>query len=378
MTKIMESTAIQQIEDILAKHDRIGIAVSKNPSLDTMAAALSLALYLRVVNKQVVVACPTEPIVEISNLVGINTVKTQLSGEGGDLTVSFPYKDGEIDKVSYTLEDGLLNIIVKAGRLGLSFDQNQVRFKQSGSLPTALFVVGTPRVSDLGHLFVPQDLQQTTIINIDNKADNQGFGDVIIVSHHYSSVSEQIADLLVALQANIDVDIAQNLLLGITQATRNFQASKTSATAFEMAGMLMRKGAVREAPRTLEQPSRRTSPSQRSQQYFGQAGQTAPRFTGQQDGGFTPQRQQQQQRQHRPSQGFDEQPIEATERKEVTFARGTGAQPQQQAQNQSRPTGQGLAYQARPFGQPKDQKGEDEEAPPDWLTPKVYKGSSLA
>lgn len=365
----MDSSAIQQIEDILAKHDFIGIVVSKNPSLDTMAAALSLYLYLKGNNKSVVVASPTEPIVEIASLVGIDKVKTELSGEGGDLSVSFPYKEGEIDKVSYTLENGFLNIIVKAGELGLSFDDKQVKFKRSGGLPTALFIVGTPRISDLGHLFDPQELSQTTVVNIDNKTENQGFGDIVLVSPRYSSVSEQIADLLVLLQVDIDVDIAQNLLSGITSATRNFQDPKTSAIAFEMAGILMRKGAVRET-QTFEQVSQ-ARPSvvlQKPQQFFGKRP--------------FPQRQQSQSRQpgfpgqklYRPSsQAFEEKPLEAVERKEGSFTRGTTTAQQQQVQ-----TGQQSGQpQPRSMGQPRDNKGEDEEAPPDWLAPKVYKGSSL-
>ena len=43
----------------------------------------------------------------------------------------------------------------------------------------------------------------------------------------------------------MDLDIAQNLMLGIATATNNFQDSKTSSLAFEMAGVLMRNGALR-------------------------------------------------------------------------------------------------------------------------------------
>jgi len=53
-----------------------------------------------------------------------------LGGQGGDLIVSFPYKEGEIDKVSYTLENELLNIVVKEGPLGLNFSQKDVKFSE--------------------------------------------------------------------------------------------------------------------------------------------------------------------------------------------------------------------------------------------------------
>lgn len=370
MIKAMDGAATLQIEDILAKNSRIGIAVGKNPSIDAMGAALALFLFLRT-NKQVTIACPTEPIVEISSLVGIDKVKTEINGEGGDLIVSFPYREGEIDKVSYTLEEGLLNIVVKAGEAGLSFDQNQVKFKRSGGLPTVLFIVGTSRLSDLGNLFNPEALKDTTIVNIDNQTDNQGFGDVVMASPHYSSVSEQVADLLVALQADIDTDMAQNLLSGIVFATKNFVDPKTSATAFEMVGILMKKGAVRETRPVVQQQFREaTTPSagQRMQQFFGQ--RPFPRQQGQSRAAGSGSAGQ---RFHRSGQ--EEAPLEAAERKEDPFIKRQGqggSQPQQ-----SRAAGSGSAGQFRPSGQPQDKRDEDEEAPPDWLAPKVYKGSTL-
>jgi len=244
----MDNSYTQRIQEVLQKNEQIGIVVGKNPTIDDMASGLALYLGLKAAQKNVSIASPTEPIVEVSSLVGINKVSTTLSGEGGDLVVTFPYKDREIEKVSYSLENGYLNIIVKAGEDGLSFTEKDVQYKRGGGgLPTLLFIVGTPRLSDLGGLFNPDALKDTTVVNIDNKADNQGFGDIVVVSPRSSSVSELMANLLEDLALPIDVDIAQNLLLGISFSTDNFQDSKTSATAFEMAAMLMKKGAMRVA-----------------------------------------------------------------------------------------------------------------------------------
>ena len=66
---------------------------------------------------------------EVSSLVGIDKVKKSFNGgANGDLTVTFPYKEGEIEKISYTLEEGKLNILVKAGENGLSFNEKDVEF----------------------------------------------------------------------------------------------------------------------------------------------------------------------------------------------------------------------------------------------------------
>lgn len=288
----MEEKTLQKLKELIANNEKIAIAVGKNPSIDEMGAALSLYLSLKASNKNVVVACPTEPLVEVSSLVGIDKVKTIFASDGADLVVSFPYKEGEIEKVSYTLEDGDLNIIVKAGSNGLSFAEKDVRYKRGGgsSLSSLLFVIGTPRLSDLGKLFDPELLKETTVVNIDNKVDNQGFGDIVLVSPRFSSVCEQIANLINFLGLPLDIDGAQNLLSGISFATDNFQKPTTSFLAFEMAGVLLKKGAVR-----------------------------------------------------KPSISF-------------------------------KPLPQMQEIQEEDFGQDRQSQ---EEAPPDWLAPKVYKGSTL-
>ncbi len=330
----MDTSATQKIAEILQKNQTISIVVGKNARFDDMAAALSLYLSLKTDGKQVAVASPVEPLVELSSLVGINKVKTSLGSDKGDLTVSFPYEEGEIEKVSYTLENGLLNIIVKAGQNGLSFSEKDIQYKRSGGAISVLFVVGTPRLSDLDSLFDPEALKNTTIVNIDNKSDNQGFGDITVSSLSYSSVSEAIASILVSLSLPIDQDIAQNLLSGMSFATGNFASQKTSATAFEMAAHMLRKGAVRE-----QKPQRPKT----TQDTFSQFGVSAPRP---QVKGFRP-------------------------RNPFPFQR-----PQTQPQ---RPQ---FTPKATPpsFIEQKDMGKEEDlqdEAPADWLTPKVYKGSTL-
>lgn len=241
----MDEATTQRIKDLIVRNEKIAIAVGRNPTLDTMGGALALYLALATFGKKVAVSCPDEPIVAISSLVGIDKIRTTLEADGGDLVVSFPYREGEIEKVSYTIDNGYLNIVVKAGEAGLSFSEQEVKYERQGGYPTLLFIVGTPRLSDLGSLFNVGQLKDTTVVNIDNASNNQGFGDVVLVSPQFSSVSEQMASLIASLDVNIDVDIAQNLLSGISFATDNFQKPNTSYLAFETAAMLMKKGASR-------------------------------------------------------------------------------------------------------------------------------------
>ncbi len=342
-------SSIQRIKDLLEQNDTINIAVGKNPTIDEMGAALALSLSLQQVGKKTVVACPTEPLVELSNLVGINKVTQALSGEGGDLVVSFPYKEGEIEKVSYTIDAGYLNIVVKAGTSGLSFKEDDVKYKRDGQAPKNLFIIGTSRLSDLETLFDPNKLKDTTIVNIDTKKDNQGFGDIVVVSPEASSVSEKIAELLILLALPVDTDIAQNLLSGITQATGNFQKPITTAVAFEMAGILMKKGAIR-AQRTQPRADVNEDEEDLFMSFAKQPQQAPSPFP-------------------LPQKGFNQpqQPMPRPQRP---------VQTQFPSQQPTIPQNNSAPFLKPATQSPEDKTQKEEEAPPDWLTPKVYRGSS--
>lgn len=336
----MDNKNIQQIKDILNKSQSIGITAPVNPSMDEMAAALSLYLLLKNANKNASIASPSDPIVEVSSLVGIDKVQKSLSGSGGsgDLTVSFPYTEGEIEKVSYTLAEGYLNIIVKASEQGLSFDEKDVEYTRGGGKLDLVFTIGTTALSDLDKLFDTQN-PDTKIINIDNKEGNEKYGDINLVSPRLSSISEGIADLALSLDMHIDVDSAQNLLNGIIDATANFQHPRTSPLAFEMSALLMKKGATRvksEGARRGIQLEERVQ-TQRDSKPQGLAQQVAGR-------------------QNKPS-------FEETLQKRV-------------AEEMARERKQSGTDQSKQVSKTSQTTTDDDEAPNDWLAPKVYKGSS--
>ena len=245
-------------------------------------------------------------------------VKKGFDADQGDLTVSFPYKEGEIEKISYTLEEGKLNILVKAGEQGLSFNENNIEYKRGAGAPKLIFVIGTPRLSDLGRVFNVDALKDSTIVNIDYKKDNQGFGEILLVNKNMSSVSELVALLLSTLGLKIDIDIASNLMSGIITATDNFQNPRTSSTAFEMAAILMKNGAVRQIK---EEVTEKPDLLQREDAYS---------F-------FTPKPQTQ-------TPSFSKK-TNGTEEKRAAFAK-------------------------------EDVKLDENNPPDDWLAPKIYKGST--
>jgi hypothetical protein len=334
----MDNLTFNKIREAVDKYNNIAIAVPRDPTVDEMGAGLGLYLSLEDLGKSLSIATPNTPLVEVSSLVAVDEVKTSLGSESGDLVVSFPYREGEIEKVSYTRDDNFLNIVVKAGEKGLNFDQKDVRFTRGTNAPELLFIVGAAKVSDLGKLFDPAALKDTVVVNIDNKPENQGFGDIVMTSIKFSSVSEMIANVIFSAGFKMDLDIAQNLMLGIATATNNFQDPKTSSMAFEMAGVLMRNGALR--PNSMTQRRKLTADYDEEEKPFtGEASFEQPPFAK------TP--------------GELEKETKPDLRPRYT------------------PSAQPKVSLSQPPAQPKaTPQIQDDNAPEDWLEPKIYKGST--
>jgi hypothetical protein len=333
----MDNLTFNKIKESLSKYNNVAIAVPIDPTVDEMGAALGLYLSLKDMGKAVSIATPNNPLVEVSALVGIDEVRASLGEESGDLVVSFPYKEGEIEKVSYTRDDNFLNIVVKAGEKGLNFTQDNVRFSRGSKAPELLFIVGAARISDLGKLFDPTVLKDTIVINIDNKLDNQEYGDVVMVSNKFSSISEAVANLILSIGAKMDLDIAENLMLGIATATNNFQDPRTSSLAFEMAGILMRNGALRPTP---------NQPKNNMPMDFAQEQRVMPE----------------------PS--FPRKP--AVQPQSVQPAQATQVRAVEQMRDQLRKQEQAPISTV----ENKEGPGMGDNPPDDWLAPKIYKGST--
>ena len=361
----MDNNLFQKIKDLIDANQAIGIVVGANPTYDHMAAGLGLYLSLVQMKKNAAIVCPTDPSVELSSLVGIDKVQksfgagsaTIAAAGTGDMVVAFPYREGEIEKVSYDVDNGKLKIVIKAGAQGLSFGPSDVQFEQGGQalqaanagiMPSLVFFIG---VADMQQMGIATKPQGTTIVNIDNRSQNTKYGDVVHVDSRFTSVSEEVADFLTLLepQIELDKDTSQNLLSGILSATNNFQNGQGSYLAFEMAGILMKKGAVRtgNSPvQAAQMPASNYFPPQQQvpePNVFQPAAQPAPV--------------------QQPNFG-------------AVFGNAAGVQ-QAQPMPQPAPV-QEPQFVAQPV-QPVQpvQNTQNNQPPADWLTPKVYKGSTV-
>ena len=109
-----------------------------------------------------------------------------------------------------------------------------------------IFVLGAKSLEDLGGLYEQNtDLFfETPKINIDNRAENEYFGQINLVDITVTSAAEILAELLQKYEEQLmDQDIATCLLLGIISSTRSFQHVQTTPKAFLKASELVALGA---------------------------------------------------------------------------------------------------------------------------------------
>lgn len=241
----------EQLLGLLANTSEVGIVVGGH-SQDKMAGALALYLSLLNTGKNPQIVALKDPLVEVSNLVGVDRVKRKFEGEIKTLVLSVPYREkqnaqgemeGEIQKVSYNIEGDRLNVNLFAGDKGFTFTEKDIQYIKQGSAPTLIITIGIRDFSEIEELVGPSN--SLKVINIDCSSQNSFYGDIPLVDPSFSSVSEMVARIINDLSFPIDIDIAQNLMDGIVHATHNFSLPTTSPFAFETVGVLMRYGAQR-------------------------------------------------------------------------------------------------------------------------------------
>lgn len=238
----MNGQTFDKISDLIASAKHIGVVLGERPSLDEAAAALSLYLSIEASGKKADIISSKPPTVTLGNLVGANKIKQNYGGNTSGLIISLPYQQGAIEKISYDIIGQRINLTVVPGPQGLSFTTDDITYQTPSQQPDLLISVGVSSEQEVSTI---ANDTQSPLINIDNNAANAGFGTVALLDPAASSRSEIVGKLLSSLAAPIDTDIAQNLLSGIVAATDNFQREDTSSSAFEIAAILIAKGAKR-------------------------------------------------------------------------------------------------------------------------------------
>jgi len=227
---------------VLRDNDTIGIIASTRQNHDTIGAALALYLALKESKKNVQVVSSKDPLVEISNLFGIDKVKKSFDSSIKQLTISFPYVEGEIEKAMYKTEDNKINVHFYAAKdKTISFSENDVKYIKKGGSPSVIFALAVSDDEIKEHV---DNLDNVTLIRVSRHPKDTS-GSIVYTDPGFSSVAEIVSKIIQEQGLKLDNDAAQNLIDGIVFSTHNYTHPRTSAYAFDATGFLLKKGAQR-------------------------------------------------------------------------------------------------------------------------------------
>ena len=235
---------INQIKELIAKNTTGIIALPAKATPDAIAAGTSMYLALTKMGKTVSLVSSETP---QSDLVGIDKIQNNLSTGGNNLVVSFPYKDGAIDKVDYNIVDERFNLIIAPREGFAKLEPKEVQFSYTGGKIEFIITIDTPNLNALGEIYQKNEnsFNGKNIVNIDRHLINNNYGTINLVVKTSSSTSELVYKVIKGLGTQIDKDIATNIYAGIVGATNNFGSYSVNADTFETVAGLLRAGAVR-------------------------------------------------------------------------------------------------------------------------------------
>ena len=344
------------LKNKLASASSILIVVPGQITVDKLASSLALFLSLEQLGKQVDIISEGTVLVAHSNLYGVGKVKSALPQiGGGDFTLTLEgvvAPDGTVpslEKLDWFPEGANLNLVFHV-LPGQKFQPSQIvpKYQSSASSSSLVFVIGAANLNELGGIYTnnQQAFSGSFVVNLDNNSANTNFGQVNVVDPA-ASASEIVAQVFNSLGLNQNSDIASNILTGVYNFTNNLTANVNPDT-FIIVGQAMQAGGkvpttnVNPMPNPSGIPALPPMPEQPvSQPQVNVQPQVAPQTVAQ------------------PA------PVQV--------------QPEPLVAPQQNPL-QSNPFMAAPpniGGQDTSTQPDTSNPSPDWLTPKVYKGTSL-
>ncbi len=336
-----------EVKNLLSAAKKILIALPVGASIDTLAAGLALFLTLETAGKEVGVVSDDNIKVGQSHLFGVDHVQKNLpTTDGGNLTLTLEgvaASDNTIpalEKLDWYAENNNLNLVFHV-LPGQAFQPARIVPKYQGSGFNLIFVVGAVNLNALGNVYSQnqQVFSGTHVANIDNQVANTSFASTNILDTNASSVSEIMTNVITDLGFTLDGDSASNLLAGIFETTNNLTDSKVTADTYMAVASCLRVG----GRKPVAQAGAQTA---------------APAYDLSALMPVSPSEPKQQ-----PAAEFTVPPVVSSSAPADAGDHTQPAQPAfQQPSPEERPAGEGVIQ---------------ETVEPEWLTPKIFKGSSI-
>lgn len=236
------SNAKQLIIERVRQSTNILVAVSANPSVDALAAALALALTLNKMDKHAtaVFSGAMPPAMEF-----LNPGKTFENSVDSlrDFIISLDKE--KADRLRYKVEDDVVRIFITPYRTTIS--EKDLQFSQGDFNVDLIIGLGVDKREDLDKAIVAHGriLHDATVMTINANNQQSSLGAVDWHEANVSSLCEMLVSMTEGFQQPglVDQQIATALLTGIVAATDRFSNDHTTPKVMTMSAQLMAAGA---------------------------------------------------------------------------------------------------------------------------------------
>lgn len=227
----MKNYNVNEIKNLLSGA-KSALVVVPQLSVDSIGAALALAIALKKTGKETKVFCPQKTDQNYSKLSGLELLTDTYVAN--DLVVSLEYPLDQIEQVSYNDDGGRLNLVVKTKSGAPKVTNDKIIINNDSASADLCFMLGD-EVS-LG--------ANSAIVN----KGNWIFISPINVNKAWAKASlidpdapfcEIFTFLLPMLGLSLDLDSGKNLLIGLRVATQSFSVNVSPET-FEAGAVCLR------------------------------------------------------------------------------------------------------------------------------------------
>lgn len=241
-SKAAQSAFVRKIVDKIRNSENILVALSRDPSVDEMAAAIGLTLFLDGLQKHTTAIYSGETPDALAFLQPEGTFETNTDSLR-DFIIALS-KD-KADHLRYKLDGDFVKVYITPYKTTLN--EEDLEFSYGDFNVNLVLGLGIPSAGDLDEALSEYGRIMHDATTVDITVDVPGkFAEIEWSDPSASSVSEMITKLIFTMQgqdAVLDKDVATALLTGIVAATGRFSNDKTNSETMQLASKLMSMGA---------------------------------------------------------------------------------------------------------------------------------------
>lgn len=240
--KVSNDVFVRKIVDKIKSSENILVALSRDPSVDEMAAAIGLTLFLDSLQKHTTAIYSGATPDALQFLQPEGTFETNTDSLQ-DFIIALN-KD-KADHLRYKLDGDFVKVYITPYKSNIT--EEDLEFSHGDFNVNLVLALGVPSAADLDTALAEHGRIMHDATTVDITIDAPGkFAEIEWSDPGASSVSEMVTKLIFAMQGEdtvLDKETATALLTGIVAATGRFSNDRTNSDTMQLASKLMSMGA---------------------------------------------------------------------------------------------------------------------------------------